>query len=195
VLAEGKAQGFLGPGTIAAQLDHSLAFGSLVPGAPRQAVDLGSGGGVPGLALVELWPQSRWVLVEANVRRAAFLSEAVDALGLSHRVEVLCQRAEETGRDSTRRAQADLVVARSFGPPAVTAECAAPLLRVGGSLVVAEPPGGAPDRWPPDRLAVLGLVPDESQISPVALARLRQAELCPTRYPRRTGVPAKRPLY
>ncbi|HSS10263.1 MAG TPA: RsmG family class I SAM-dependent methyltransferase [Acidimicrobiales bacterium] len=195
MLARGQLRGFLGPGPVEAQIEHSLGFYALVPRAPQTAVDLGSGGGVPGLVLAEAWPESRWVLLDVSRRRTTFLTEAVEALGLGHRIEVITQRAELTGRDPARRARADLVVARSFGRPAVTAECAAPLLRKGGSLVVAEPPGGAPARWPPAPLALLGLVPDGRQTSPFALQRLLQAELCPPRYPRRTGVPAKRPLY
>jgi hypothetical protein len=60
---------------------------------------------------------------------------------------------------------------------------------------VAEPPGGAPGRWPVGPLERLGLVPDQHQNAPVALQRLRQAYPCPARYPRRPGIPAKRPLY
>jgi 16S rRNA (guanine527-N7)-methyltransferase len=195
VLAKAQDRGFIGPGPIAAHIDHSLAFASQMPTAPRQAVDLGSGGGLPGLVMAVLWPDSHWVLLDASKRRTAFLSEAVSELELSDRVDVLCQRAEEAGRDPGLRGQADLVVARAFGPPAVTAECAAPLLRVDGSMVVAEPPGGASDRWPAGPLSLLGLVPDRAHHTPVAFQRMRQVKLCPGRYPRRTGIPAKRPLY
>jgi 16S rRNA (guanine527-N7)-methyltransferase len=195
VLGKAKARGFLGPGPVGAQIEHSFTFTSLLPAAPRRAVDLGSGGGVPGLVLALLCPRSRWILIDAGARRAAFLREAVGELELSDRVEVLDQRAEDAGRNSQRRGEADLVVARSFGPPAVTAECAAPFLRTGGFLVVAEPPGGAPERWPARPLALLGLIPDKSRTAPVALQRLRQAHPCPPRYPRRPGIPAKRPLY
>jgi 16S rRNA (guanine527-N7)-methyltransferase len=134
-------------------------------------------------------------LIDASTRRAAFLRDAVDRLELSDRVDVLGQRAEDAGRDPQRRGEADLVVARSFGPPAVTAECAAPLLCTDGYLVVAEPPGGAPDRWPAVSLAALGLIPDANRTAPVALQRLRQIHPCSARYPRRAGIPAKRPLY
>jgi 16S rRNA (guanine527-N7)-methyltransferase len=195
VLGRAKARGFLGPGPVSAHIEHSTAFTSVLPVAPRRAVDLGSGGGVPGLVLAVLWPRSRWTLIEARARRAAFLREALGGLELSDRVEVLGQRAEETGRDSRHRGEADLVVARSFGPPAVTAECAAPLLCTDGYLIVAEPPGGAPDRWPAGPLALLGLIPDANRSAPVALQRLRQTHPCPARYPRRAGIPAKRPLY
>ena len=180
---------------MAAQLEHSLAFARLVRDHPNHAVDLGSGAGVPGLVLALLWPQSRWALLDANERRTTFLAEALVTLNLATRVEVVVARAEVVGRQPDRRGTADLVVARGFGPPAVVAECAAPLLRVGGTLIVAEPPGGAPDRWPASGLELLGLVEDGRATDPVALQRLRQAVPCPDRYPRRVGIPLKRPLF
>jgi 16S rRNA (guanine527-N7)-methyltransferase len=194
-LAAARQDHFLGPGDLRAQIEHSLAFATLIPDPPRLAVDLGSGGGVPGLILAHLWPASSWILLDANVRRTGFLRRAVTALALEGRVEVVVERAEVTGQDPARRATADLVVARGFGPPAVVAECAAPLLCPGGALVVAEPPGGAPDRWPAEGLELLGMVQDGRASAPVALQRLRQVVLCADRYPRRVGIPKKRPLF
>jgi 16S rRNA (guanine527-N7)-methyltransferase len=171
-----------------------VAFASLVPEPPGRAVDLGSGGGIPGLVLAVHWPTAHWVLLDANERRIAFLRQAVAALGVGDRVDVVAGRAEVVARSPSYRATADLVVARSFAPPAVTAECAAPLLHVGGALVVAEPPGGAPDRWPAAGLALVGLMADGHVVDP-SLQRLRQSSPCPDRYPRRPGIPAKRPLF
>jgi 16S rRNA (guanine527-N7)-methyltransferase len=195
VLNEARDLGFLGPGPLEPQVEHSRSFAELAPDPPGRAVDLGSGGGLPGLVLALAWPTSGWLLVEAGRRRAAFLTDAVGRLGLADRVEVRCQRAEETGRDGGVRAQCDLVVARSFGPPSVTAECAAPLLRRGGHLITAEPPRRDPSRWPVDALAELGLRPDLAVTEPWSFQRLVQEEPCPDRYPRRVGIPAKRPLY
>jgi 16S rRNA (guanine527-N7)-methyltransferase len=141
------------------------------------------------------WPTSRWVLLDSSRRRTRFLAEAVEDLGLSTRVVVRCQRSEEAGRDPALRGRADLVTARSFGPPAVAAECAAPFLAVGGFLVISDPPGGQPSRWSTPGLAVLGLEPDQSIEAPVALQRLRQVAPCPDRFPRRPGIPEKRPLF
>ncbi len=149
---------------------------------------------MPGLILALRWPSSLWALLDASIRRTEFLRQAVTTLGIEDRVEVVTTRAEEAGRDPARRGVADLVVARSFGPAAVTAECAAPLLRVGGELVVAEPPGGAPDRWPVAGLLELGLKADGRTVEP-ALQHLGQVSSCPDRYPRRTGIPEKRPLF
>jgi 16S rRNA (guanine527-N7)-methyltransferase len=195
VLVEAQELGFLGPGAVSAHLAHSRSFVALMVEPIALAVDLGSGGGVPGLVLALAVPASTWVLLDANERRTRFLERAVTGLGLAGRVEVRRQRAEVAGRDRTLRGQADVVVARSFGPPAVTAECAAPLLRSGGALIVAEPPGGDPDRWPSAGLAVLGLRRDLTRSKPWALQRLIQASICPDRFPRRSGVPAKRPLF
>jgi len=174
---------------------HSLLFALLVSTFSGMAVDLGSGGGLPGLVLAHHWPASSWVLLDGNLRRTEWLAGAVATLGMADRVQVRCQRAEEAGRDPSLRSRFDLVTARSFGPPAVTAECAAPLLAVGGVLVVSEPPGGDPDRWPAAGLDQLGLAVDGLIVEPVAFQRLRLVVPCPSRFPRRVGVPAKRPLF
>jgi 16S rRNA (guanine527-N7)-methyltransferase len=116
----------------------------------------------------------------------------------SGRVRVVTRRAEELGRDSTWRERSGLVVARSFGPPAVTAECGAPLLRVGGWLIVSEPPAPeAPSaRWPEAALTQLGLQPwGGFRARWFGYQALRKVEVTEPRYPRRVGVPAKRPLY
>jgi 16S rRNA (guanine527-N7)-methyltransferase len=191
----------LGPGPIAAHLDHAGGFGAVVAGLlpaeePALAGDLGAGGGVPGLPLALQFPAWRWILVEAMVRRAEFLRGAVAELGLADRVDVVEERAEAVGRFPAYRGRLDVVVARGFGPPAVVAECAAPLLRVGGWAVISEPPGGNLQRWPDAGLETLGLVPASSPAAgELAYQVLMQASRCPDRFPRRVGIPAKRPLF
>jgi len=139
-------------------------------------------------------PDVRWVLLDGSATRCRFLAEMLDPLGLTPRVEVVESRAEEAGRRADLRGSFDLVVARSFAAPAVTAECAAPLLGVGGRLVVAEPPEPA-DRWPATGLDRLGMEVGERTADLTAYQVLLQVRLCPDRYPRRTGVPTKRPLF
>lgn len=148
--------------------------------------------------MAQLWPTSSVDLLEGSVRRASFLVDAVRMLGLSDRVAVVAERAESAGRSPERRAHYQVAVARSFAEPAVTAECAAPLLQVEGRLVVSEPPvvRESDDRWPADGLAELGM----SAAAPLSaggyhFVAVRQLTPCPTRYPRRVGVPAKRPLF
>ena len=202
VLEEARRLGFLGPGPVEGHLDHAAGYAAALAaeaGAewqPARAADLGSGAGLPGLPLAVRFPETAWTLVEASVRRAAFLRAAVGDLELGRRVTVVEERAEVVGRTPGCRGRFDLVVARSFGPPAVLAECAAPLLRVGGWAVVSEPPGGEPGRWPAEGLAPLGLAPGAAvQAGGAAYQVLRQERLCPERWPRRVGIPAKRPLF
>jgi len=216
-LERSRELGFLGPGPVGPHIEHARRFATALGGfRPARALDLGSGGGLPGLVLVSAWPTTDWWLLDANHRRTEFLQEAVDALGLADRVTVLRGRAEELAHDPELRGAFDLVVARSFGKPAVTAECAAGFLTVGGSLVVSEPPAvPAPavspaagrssptdglydadttegSRWDAEGLAQLGL---ENVGQQVGCQVLRATELCPDRYPRRVGIPGKRPLF
>jgi 16S rRNA (guanine527-N7)-methyltransferase len=212
VLAEAREAGYLGPGPVEVQLAHAEGFAHVArglrtdAGSPR-VLDLGSGGGLPGLVVATEWPACTLVLLEANGRRAGFLRRSVERLGLLDRVTVLQERAEAAGRDPGSRAGFHGVLARSFGRPAVVAECGAPFLRAGGWLVVSEPPGtpetataeatatvpGA--RWPADALAQFGLEPVEVVHEGASYQVLRQVELSSPRFPRRNGVPAKRPLF
>lgn len=204
VLEEARTLGFLGPGPVAPQLQHAAAFLDLL-GAEVSAVgpflDLGSGGGVPGLVLATLLPDARWVLLDSMIRRTRFLEAAVVRLDLGERVEVLTARAEAVGRDPAHRMRYQAVVARSFAAPAVLAECAAPLLKRGSTVVVSEPPasgdadGPRPGRWPEIELRRLGLSLDRWVAGPPAFVRLRQTDRCPRTYPRAVGVPASSPLW
>ena len=208
ILAEARKAGFLGPGPIEPQIRHADGFtaiarrlGAAGPARPR-LVDLGSGGGLPGLVVATSWPEASLDLLEAGARRAAFLEQATDRLGLGDRVRVLHERAEVCGRETGCRGCYDGALARSFGPPAVVAECAAPLLKVGGWLVVSEPPaagvspgGEEPLRWPAEPLSRLGLEPAEAAHEEFDYRILRQVAPCPERFPRRNGVPAKKPLF
>jgi 16S rRNA (guanine527-N7)-methyltransferase len=201
LLLEARQRGFLGPGPVEPHLDHARAFAVAVRDAPSRAADLGAGGGLPGLVLAaEYWPECEWVFVDAQKKRTDFLREAVEDLDLDGRVQVITERAENVGRDPDHRGRYDLVVARSFGPPPVTIECAAPLLRAGGAFVASEPPDQAADaRWPADGLATLGCAPAEGLVvgddPGYHLVRIQQVTAVAERYPRRVGIPAKRPLF
>jgi 16S rRNA (guanine527-N7)-methyltransferase len=181
VLADAQRLGLIGPRPIAAAVEHARRFAAATPAGAEMALDLGSGGGLPGLVVAVECPEMRLVLLDASERRTTWLGRAVHRLGLGNRVEVVASRAEEFGRDPARRGAFDAVYARGFGPPAVTAECAAPLLRVGGTLIVSEPPTRDEARWDRDWLEALGLA---RVASPPGLACFRQAKPCPSRFPR-----------
>lgn len=201
MLVEARRLGFLGPGPVEAHLRHAAGFAAALDAGGRgrsavRAADLGSGAGLPGLPLALRFSAWRWTLVDASARRTAFLREAVQALGLEGQVEVIEERAEVMGRSPAHRGRYDVVVARSFGPPAIVAECAAPLLVRGGAVVISEPPGGVASRWPAEGLALVGLrVGAQVHAGDATFQVLGQEGLCPDRFPRRVGVPVKRPLF
>ncbi len=196
VLEESRRRGFLGPGPIEDHIEHAERFCRLVGVAPTSFVDLGSGGGVPGLVALAAWPSSTAVLLDAQARRCAFLRHAVEVLGWEDRASVVEDRAERAGRAADLREAADLVLARSFGPPSSTAECAAAFVRVGGSIVVSEPPAGSEARWVSPGLELLGLEVEAFRDDDgVHVAVLRKIRPLDDRYPRSVGVPGKRPLF
>jgi 16S rRNA (guanine527-N7)-methyltransferase len=179
---------------VEAHVEHAAVFGAL-RGVPGRVLDLGSGGGVPGLVLALAWPDSKWTLLDAGERRTRFLAEAVAELGLAERVDVIRERAERAGHRPDLRAAFGLVVARAFAPPAVTAECGSPFLGPGGRLAVSEPPEPG-RRWDPEGLDLLGLaVGPRLGRAPGSVQVLEQRRPCPDRFARRPGLPAKRPLW
>jgi 16S rRNA (guanine527-N7)-methyltransferase len=220
VLLAAREAGFFGPGSIERHLRHAEGFITLAKAQAGDGtaliLDLGSGGGLPGLVLANEWPAARLVLLDANERRTQFLERAVRTCGFEERVRVVHERAEVAGRDPLYRGTFDGVVVRSFGPPSVVAECAAPLLRLGGWLIVSEPPQEAQEgseggvspvtgpegdaaqdasRWPAGGLAEFGLENIETVRNEFGYQVMRQARWCPEKYPRRNGVPAKKPLF
>ena len=174
---------------------HSLGFAAGAGPVPERVVDLGSGGGLPSFALIAQGWGAAWLLVEGRAGRAERLFRAVEELGWSDRVLVAHERAEEAAHGGWR-GTADVVTARSFGPPGVTAECAVGFLRVGGRLVVSEPPESGETRWPAAGLGLLGLEVGESWTAGGGSFRsFVLAEPASTRLPRRAGAPKKRPAF
>ena len=202
-LAQARAFGYLGPGPLQTHIDHARGFfDTLVSAglsANRQtrfrAVDLGSGGGVPGLLLAEWWPSSLWEIVDSNHRRMHTLRSVAADLRMADRLTVHLARAEDAARDPALRGCCDVVVARGFAGPGVTAECAAGFLAPGGIFVVSDPPNGA-DRWSDRGLALLGL--RRLAVAPESTYHFFSAvqdRLTPAKFPRPVGIPGKMPLF
>jgi 16S rRNA (guanine527-N7)-methyltransferase len=196
VLEAARDIGLLGPGPVEAHLDHAAAWAGVLGDPPASFLDLGSGGGVPGLVLARAWPAAHGVLLDSRSRSVEFLAGAVVSLGLADRIEVVGGRAEAEGRDARLREAFPLVVARGFAAPAVTAECASAFLSVGGRLSVSEPPGGDPGRWPGDGLARLGLAPAETlRVEEASFVVIEKVQPLEDRWPRRVGRPGHRPIW
>lgn len=154
-LRDSQRLGMLGQRPVADAIAHAGAFVDALASVRGTVIDLGSGGGVPGLVIARRRPDLRLILVDRRARRTDHLRRLVGRLDLAARVEVLTIDATELG--SLRPRTADAVVGRGFGPPETTLRIAAPLLRDGGLLVISEPPTSRPDRWPGPVLAALGL--------------------------------------
>ncbi|MGH9272284.1 MAG: RsmG family class I SAM-dependent methyltransferase [Ilumatobacteraceae bacterium] len=153
-LRSSQRLGSLGDRSVEEIVGHAQAFVDALRPVVGQILDLGSGGGVPGLVIAWRRPDVTMILVERRQSRADHLHRLVRRLGLADRVAV----AAVDGRQLTS-ASADGVVARSFGAPAMIAELAGRLLRSGGRLVVSEPPHPDPQRWSPEVLRRAGLSP------------------------------------
>ena len=167
---------------------------------PARALDLGSGGGVPGVILAICRPGVEWTLVDSVRRKADVLTGIVAALSLSN-VTVLAERAETLGRDPAYRGRYDLVTARACAGLPVLAEYALPLLRPGGALVAWKGQLDAGELRDGRAAAVL-LGGEKPILRPTGLPALgdhqfvviRKVAPTPERYPRRPGEPARRPL-
>lgn len=157
-LREAQRFGFVGPGDIAEAERHARgyvdALGELPPG--TRLVDLGSGGGLPGLVLADAYPDASIVLLDRRQKRTDFLERAVRRHGWSH-VEVRLADVEQVLREVRTGScpPFDVVTARGFGPPEFTLRCAVGVCRPGGRIVISEPPTG--DRWPDLLLDDLGV--------------------------------------
>lgn len=186
-------------------LDALAALPILDERAPREAVDLGSGGGVPGIPLAIARPDMAWLLVDSVAKKAAFLRETAAELALGN-VTVITDRAESLGRDEHHRERAHLVTARACAPLPVLAELAMPLLASGGRLIAWKGPLTADDpevRTGERALAVVGggaaeilpALPDaDGPLGGHTFVRATKERPTPMRYPRRPGEPGRRPL-
>ena len=181
--------------------DAADAARILEAGRAARVADIGPGGGFPGVPMRIVDPSLRLVLIEAQRRRCEFLETLAGDLALDD-VEVVNARAEDAGRDETLRTSFDLVVARAVAPLAVLVEYALPLLRSGGILATPKGSRAAEELVEAEAaIAALGGValdpvalslPDGAPPQQVLLVR-RDGEL-DDRYPRRAGMPSKRPL-
>ncbi len=160
--------------------------------------DLGSGSGLPGLAIAVALPDARLTLVESQARRCSYLAVTARRMGLEN-VEIVCERAEswEAGIGTL-----DAVLARALAPQPVVLEYAAPLLRLGGVLVdwrgrrdttqerAALAAAGELGMGPPEVSAVAPF-PGADEHNLHVFAKLADT---PDRFPRRPGMARKRPL-
>lgn len=168
--------------------------------AAAHVIDIGSGGGLPALVLALALPEAQITAVESVGKKCAYIAKAAAELSLPN-VTVECARAEDYGR-SRGRATADIAVSRALASLPVVAEYSVPLLKVGGQMVAMKGLISDQERIQASRaLGILGagslelvrLEPFEGSLNRYAYiaTKLRPT---PDEYPRRAGLPAKRPL-
>ena len=169
-------------------------------GALARAIDVGSGAGFPGIPMSILRPDIHFVLLDALDKRARFLQDVVDDLGLN--AEAIHLRAEDAARRPDLREAFDLATARAVAPMAVLSEYLLPFLKVGGWMLAMKGPG-LDEELEAAAGAVAALGGETVETRALAIpgrdwdhraAWIRKVAPTPDRYPRRAGMLEKRPL-
>jgi 16S rRNA (guanine527-N7)-methyltransferase len=167
-------------------------------GDAQSLVDVGSGAGLPGLPIKIARPDLDLTLIEADQGKAAFLVHACAALGLE-RVDVVARRAEDAGHDPRLREKFDVAVARALAPMPVLVELCLPFVRVGGRLL-AQKTESEDVSTAAHAIEMLGGEPAVVHAARSAargggtIVEIRKARPSSERYPRRPGLPGRRPL-
>lgn len=172
------------------------------PDAPLRCIDVGTGGGFPGLAVAIALPQAQLTLVDSVGRKTQAVDAMARALGLAERVTLRCERVELTGRQRSCRGQFDLAMARAVAAAPVVAEYLVPLLAPAGQALLYRGQWGPSDQQQLEQ----ALTPLQARISRSDALELpggrgqrtalwlEAAAPCPRTYPRAVGLPAKFPL-
>jgi 16S rRNA (guanine527-N7)-methyltransferase len=164
-------------------------------------VDVGTGAGFPGIPLKILCPKMELTLIEATRKKVEFCNHVVAGLGLEN-VEVVHGRAEDTARDGRYREAYDIALARAVAPLPVLVEYLLPFLKIGGRAIAQKGETAHAEAHDAEAaLVLLGgrvdrLIPVElpGVVETRYLVVLKKLVATPEKYPRRAGMPEKRPL-
>jgi 16S rRNA (guanine527-N7)-methyltransferase len=182
-----------------ALLEDSLVLLDFLPPGALRVIDVGSGAGLPGLPLRLARPDLSLTLLEANQRKAAFLVQTAATLGLSG-VEVVARRAEDAGHDPRHREAYDFALARALAAMPVLVELCLPFVAVGGRLLAMKTDAAAEAAAAVGAISRLG--GELVKIGDAASAArslgqvvvVEKVRPTPPEFPRRPGVPGRRPL-
>lgn len=181
-------------------LDSLTCLLAFPDGEGQRAIDVGSGAGFPGLPLKIMRPDLRLTLLESVGKKVEFLRHVTARLALSD-VVLLPGRAEDHARSSAQREQYDIVLARAVAELRVLAEYTLPFCRVGGVVIAQKGAGIDAEMANAARaIATLGgvvrdCIPIELLGAPARqLIVIAKTAPTPAAYPRRAGMPEKRPL-
>lgn len=168
VLGEAQRIGTLGSAPCAEVIRHATWFADALSPEAIGVIDLGSGAGVPGLVVALARPKAHVTLVDRRTKCTDALLRAVVALNLSERVSVRNDDVENLSREPGWQQAFDAAISRGFGPPLRTLTLARLFVRVGGVVVISEPPEDVPDRWGGIDLVGMGLS-EPHRLGPVAV--------------------------
>ena len=189
------------------QVKHVLDSLTIILALPKlisadfKIIDVGSGGGFPGLPLKIMFPQIQLVLLEATGKKAEFLRHIFQFLSLEG-TSVISSRAEEVAHWPEYREQFDAAVTRGLAEMAVLAELTLPFCRVGGHLI-AQKKGNIEQELDKSLKAIDILGGRLAEVKAIELAEftdsrclvvIEKVSPTPAPYPRRPGIPTKRPL-
>lgn len=172
------------------------------PDSPLRCIDVGTGGGFPGLAVAIALPQAQLTLVDSVGRKTQAVQAMAAALGLAKRVQLRCERIELSGRHGHCRGQFDLAMARAVASAPVVAEYLVPLIQPGGHALLYRGQWGAQDQRELEQaLRLLNAEIHSCEQRELPAGRGQRTALvvramgpCPKNYPRAVGLPGKFPL-
>ncbi len=168
---------------------------------PGSVIDVGTGAGFPGIPLKIVYPQFKLTLVESIGKKMEFCRHVISSLGLDG-VDFVQARAENLGKNAQHRERYDWGIARAVAILPVLLEYLLPFIKLGGGAIVQKGETGPAEAHSAEKaLSVLG--GEIKQVLPVELPRVTEPRylilvdkvaLTPEKYPRKPGIPAKRPL-
>lgn len=182
-------------------LDSLSCFQVMAETPPKRLIDVGTGGGFPGIPLKILMPSMQLTLVESVGKKVKFCEHMVSKLKLEN-VQVLQARAEEVGQIHTHREKYDWAVARAVANMPILVEYLLPLVRIKGAMLAQKGHSGPAEAQQAEKairllgghlrqlhhLTLPGVVEDRYLIV------IDKVAATPAKYPRRVGIPSKSPL-
>ncbi len=183
-------------------LDSLMPF-TILPGFPDGArvIDVGCGAGIPGFVLSLVFPKTHFFLLDATRKKCQFLEELVQKFGLKN-VTVVLARAEKSGQDATLRETFDYGLSRSLAQLNILFEYVLPFLKTGGYCYAYKGKMSPLEitRGEGALMELKGTMEDQlSYLLPFSgkerlIVKVKKSDACPDKYPRRPGIPKKRPL-
>ncbi|MFC2011278.1 16S rRNA (guanine(527)-N(7))-methyltransferase RsmG [Chloroflexota bacterium] len=182
-------------------LTATIAWQLPINNAGFSIIDVGTGAGLPGMPLKIIFPNIRLVLLEATAKKAAFLHHLKQRLGLDN-MEIVVGRAEEVAHMSEYRERFDIVLSRAVAPLATLVELTIPFSNIGGSTI-AQKKGSVDQEINQATKAISTLGGSLREVKRIDMAEftderqliiIDKVSVTPEKYPRRPGIPAKRPI-